>query len=204
MQGRQRRAGPLKLAKYNLFLAAVGLGFLFFFGSTSQQPTGWGAAYLAGTPVTVELPSSCDVETIVSGDSASRSTARCEGATWTADGGSRSGTLFAYSDDIDRSSNGELEFTGEARALGDQVYGRPESHVIVIHLTTLIAAGLGVLGVVVGVVGSVVATALRGRRTGPAPAPESGDLSPASRMFAAELGLVVLAAIGSTIYAVLL
>ncbi|MFD7229685.1 hypothetical protein [Streptomyces sp. NPDC059881] len=154
MQGRweklKQRSG------ISLFIIAVGLGLFFFVGSGSQKPTGWGAAYAFGTPATVDLASSCRIETIGGG----KGTGRCEGVKWTAGGQSRTGTLYAFEDDIKRSADGDLTFAGEAKALGDRAYGRPESWMVVFHLAVLGVACLGVLALL----GSLVAAALPTRR----------------------------------------
>ncbi|MGW7364485.1 hypothetical protein ACWGI8_13920 [Streptomyces sp. NPDC054841] len=140
----------------SLFVIAVGVGAFFFIGSASQAPTGWGAAYAFGKPVTVELPNSCRIETVGDG----KSTGKCEGAKWTADGQARTGTLYALGDDIDRSGDGNLTFAGEAKALDDRAYGRPETWLTVVHLGALGVAGIGVLALL----GSLVSVLLPSRR----------------------------------------
>ncbi|MGW6707768.1 hypothetical protein ACWGDE_23160 [Streptomyces sp. NPDC054956] len=141
-----------------LVVAGIGLAAFFFVGMASQQPTGWGAAYAFAEPVTVQLPSRCGMETINSG----RSTGKCEGTAWTADGKAHKGTLYSYADDIGRDGSGKLAYKGEARALGDRAYGKPELWLTIVHLAALGVAALGVLGVLL----SVLAAALpqRGRR----------------------------------------
>lgn len=131
-------------ATLSLVLTAVALGVFLLIGSAGQSPTGWGAAYAAGTPVTVQLPSSCRVQTVSGSDGSG--TAKCERASWTADGTARTGTLYALADDLKRDGGTTLTFTGEARALGDRVYGAPESWVTIVHLAALAAAALGVIG----------------------------------------------------------
>ncbi|MGR4884625.1 hypothetical protein ACIPUC_35175 [Streptomyces sp. LARHCF249] len=143
-----------------LVLTGIAVGVFFFVGSASQKPTGWGAAYAFGSPATVELPSRCGTETFVRGGSGSRGTARCEGTRWTADGAPRTGTLYTYADEITKDGSGKLAFTGEARALGDRAYGKPETWETALHLGTLGVAALGVLGLLL----SVVAAAFGPRR----------------------------------------
>ncbi|MER7818586.1 hypothetical protein [Streptomyces sp. NPDC096153] len=141
----------------SLFVLAVGLGIFFFVGSASQAPSGWGAAYAAGKPVTVQLSSSCRIETVGDG----KSTGRCEGTKWTVDGRSHTGTLYAYGDDITRSADGALTFSGEAKALGDRAYGRPDTWLTVVHLGALGLAAIGILALL----GSLVSVILPSRRT---------------------------------------
>lgn len=169
MQGRQDRAGLMKLARRNLILVALAIGLFSLLALVRGTMPPWGAAYTFGTPVTVELPSSCEIVTIIGNGSASSGTGTCDGTTWWVDGESHTGTLYAFASDIDRSSTGELEFTGEARAFGDWVYGRPQTFEVVLNLTLPTAAGIGVLALI----GSGVAAVLpaRPRRPNP-PAPE--------------------------------
>ncbi|MFD7441458.1 hypothetical protein [Streptomyces sp. NPDC059909] len=154
MQGRweklKQRSG------ISLFVIAVGVGVFFFIGSASQSPSGWGAAYAFGKTVSVQLPSSCRIETVGDG----KSTGKCEGAKWTADGQARTGTLYAYGDDIKRSGEGALTFAGEAKALGDRAYGKPDTWLTLVHLGALGVAGIGVLALLV----SGVAALLPARR----------------------------------------
>lgn len=130
-------------ATLSLVLTGIALGVFLLVGSAGQSPTGWGAAYAVGTPVTVQLPSSCRVQTVSGSDDSG--TAKCERASWTADGTAHTGTLYALADDLQR-DGGAPAFAGEARALGDRVYGAPETWVTVVHLGTLAVAALGVLG----------------------------------------------------------
>uniref|UniRef100_A0AAU2JSD5 Uncharacterized protein n=1 Tax=Streptomyces sp. NBC_00049 TaxID=2903617 RepID=A0AAU2JSD5_9ACTN len=142
-------------ATLSLVLTGVALGTFFFVGSASQKPTGWGAAYAFGAPATVQLPSRCGVETFVGSDG--RGTGKCEGATWTADGTAHTGTLYAYADEIDRDGNGKLNFTGEARTLGDRAYGKPEAWETALHLGTLAVAALGLLGLLLSAAAALFA-----------------------------------------------
>ncbi|MFD4242312.1 hypothetical protein ACFWP3_12055 [Streptomyces sp. NPDC058525] len=129
-----------------LVLIGIAAGVFFFVGSASQKPTGWGAAYAFGaSSAAVELPSRCGTETFVRGGSGSRGTAKCEGTRWTADGVSRTGTLYAYADEIGKDGSGKLVFEGEARGLGDRLYGKPEPWETALHLTTLGVAALAAL-----------------------------------------------------------
>ncbi|MCJ1679279.1 hypothetical protein MTF65_18410 [Streptomyces sp. APSN-46.1] len=144
-------------ATLSLVLTGIAAGVFFFVGSASQKPAGWGAAYAFATPVTVQLPSRCGVETFVRGDG--RGTAVCERTVWTADGTAHTGTLYAYADEVKR-DGGQLTFTGEAKALGDRAYGKPETWETVLHLATLAVAALGVLGLLL----SCVAAAFPARR----------------------------------------
>lgn len=148
-------------ATLGLVLAGIGLAAFFFVGMASQQPAGWGAAYAFADPVTVQLPRSCGVETIVrGGGGSSRGTGKCEGTAWTADGKARTGTLYSYADEIARDGSGKLAYKGEARALGDRAYGKPELWITIVHLA---AAGVAALGVVV-VLFAALAAAVPGRR----------------------------------------
>ncbi|MGP3686752.1 hypothetical protein ACTVZO_18925 [Streptomyces sp. IBSNAI002] len=140
-----------------LVLAGIAAGVFFFVGSGSQKPTGWGAAYAFGAPAGVELPSRCGTETFVRGGSGSRGTAKCEGTRWTAGGVPRTGTLYAYADEIGKDGGGKLVFEGEARALGDRVYGEPESWEKALHLTTLGLAALAVLGLALSALAALFA-----------------------------------------------
>ncbi|MFG2984065.1 hypothetical protein ACGFYQ_22890 [Streptomyces sp. NPDC048258] len=135
-------------ATLSLVLTGIAVFVFFFVGSASQKPAGWGAAYAFGTATTVELPSRCGTETFVRGGSGSgsRGTAKCEGTRWTAGGVAHTGTLYSYADQITRDGGGKLAFAGEARALGDRVYGKPETWETVLHLGTLALAALGLAG----------------------------------------------------------
>lgn len=135
-----------------LVLTAIAAGIFFFVGSASQKPAGWGAAYAFGSPATVELPSRCGTETFVRGGSGSRGTAKCDGTRWTAGGTSHTGTLYAYADEITKDGSGKLAFTGEARGLGDRLYGKPETWETALHLGTLGVAALGLLGLLLSAV----------------------------------------------------
>ncbi len=139
--------GLVLLAFGNLILTGVAAAFFLLSGLFTQRPVGWEAAYVFGTPVTVELPSSCEIETIIVQGSRGPSVGECEGATWTVDGQTRTGTLFSFAADIEREGY-QLVFTGEARALDNRVYGRPDRQGIVFALTELTAAGIGLLTLV--------------------------------------------------------
>ncbi|WP_162688885.1 MULTISPECIES: hypothetical protein [unclassified Streptomyces] len=143
-------------ASASLVLAGIGLAVFFFVGMASQQPTGWGAAYAFAEPVTVQLPSSCGVETVVGRSGSAKSTSKCGGTSWTADGKARTGTLYSYADDIGRDGSGKLAYKGEARALGDRAYGEPALWITVVHVTALAVAALGALALLV----SLLAAAL--------------------------------------------
>ncbi|MFG2820719.1 hypothetical protein ACGFX4_14975 [Kitasatospora sp. NPDC048365] len=135
-------------ATTGLAVVAIAAGVFFFIGLASQQPAGWGAAYAFGSPTAVQLPKKCTTETISKGGSAGRSTTVCEHATWTVDGTSHDGTLYAYADQIDRSAS-PVAFKGEPRVLGDRAYGEPEVWMTVLHLAALVVAALGLLGLLV-------------------------------------------------------
>lgn len=136
-------------ASAGLVLAGIGIAVFFFVGMASQMPAGWGAAYAFADPVTVQLPRSCGVETVVGRGGSSRSTGKCEGTAWTADGKSRTGTLYAYADEIGRDGSGKLAYEGEARALADRAYGKPALWITIVHLAALAVAALGLLVVLV-------------------------------------------------------
>ncbi|MEO3830193.1 hypothetical protein [Actinomadura sp. B10D3] len=187
----------LGLTGRNLTVIGVALAVFVFLLPGANRPMGWGAAYAFGAPAAVEINSSCEVETLVRGGNVGRSTGKCEGATWTADGQTRSGTLYASSDDIDRTSEGDPKFVGEAKAFGGRVYGRPGTSVIVLDLTLVAAVGTGVLVLL----GCVVAAALSFRRPREANASEAGDSAIPGRVFIAELVLIALAAGASAVSA---
>ncbi|MCP3820437.1 hypothetical protein NLX86_20760 [Streptomyces sp. A3M-1-3] len=161
MTERRDRSTIKGLAVLSLIITAIAVGVFFFFGSSSQKPTGWGAAYAFGTPVTVQLPSSCSIETIVGRGGGGSRSGKCEGSTWTADGKPVTGTLYAKADDLPRSDGGR-SFTGEARALGDRAYGEPETADTLLHLSLMGAAALGLLGLL----GCGIAAILPARRSG--------------------------------------
>ncbi|MBW5481230.1 hypothetical protein [Streptomyces bambusae] len=142
-----------------LVVIGVAAGVFFLVGSASQQPAGWGAAYAFGSPATLQLPGRCGTETIVRGGDAGRSTVVCERTTWTVDGETRQGALYAYADQIERSS-GALTLKGEARVLGERAYGEPETWLTFVHLGALTLAAAGLLGLL----GSVLVSLLPGRR----------------------------------------
>lgn len=143
-------------ATAGLVLMGIGLAAFFLIGMASQQPAGWGAAYAFGDPVTVQLPRSCGVETVVGRSGSSRSTGKCEGATWTADGKARTGTLYAYADEIARDGAGKLTYKGEARALGERAYGKPALWITIVHLVAVSVAALGLLGILVSALAAAV------------------------------------------------
>lgn len=150
-------------ATLGLVLAGIGLAAFFFVGMASQQPAGWGAAYAFADPVTVQLPSSCGVQTVVSrGGGSGRSTGKCEGAGWTAGGKARTGTLYSYADEIARDGSGKLAYKGEARALGDRAYGKPELWITIVHLAAAGVAALGVVVLLLAALGAMVPTRRRG------------------------------------------
>lgn len=132
-------------ATLGLVLTGIGTAAFFFVGMASQQPAGWGAAYAFADPVTVQLRSNCGSMVVVGrGGGSGRASATCEGVEWTAaDGKVRAGTLYAYSDEIDRGGSGGATYKGEARALGDRAYGKPELWITIVHLTALGVAALG-------------------------------------------------------------
>ncbi|MCB5178926.1 hypothetical protein [Streptomyces antimicrobicus] len=138
-----------------LLLVAVAAGVFFVVGSASQQPSGWGAAYAFGSPARLQLPARCGTETVSGG----RGTVVCERTTWTVDGETHQGALYAYADQIERSS-GSLTLKGEAHVLADRAYGEPESWLTFVHLGALTLAATGLLGLL----GSVVVALLPGRR----------------------------------------
>jgi hypothetical protein len=155
MQGRWEKLK--QRGAISLFVLAVGVGVFFFVGSASQAPTGWGAAYAVAKPASaVELPSSCRIETVGDG----KSTAKCDGAKWTAEGQSHTGTLYAYGDDIDNAADGALTFAGEAKSYGDRLYGRPDTWLTVVHLAAVGLAAIGVLALL----GSLISVLLPSRR----------------------------------------
>ncbi|MFB7468093.1 hypothetical protein ACFCZ1_32170 [Streptomyces sp. NPDC056224] len=136
-------------ATLSLLLMGIAAGVFLVVGSASQKPAGWGAAYAFGTSTAVELPARCRTETFVrkgGGGSGSRATAKCEGARWTARGVSHTGTLYAYADQIERDGSDKLVFAGEARALRDRVYGKPETRETALHLGALALAAVGLAG----------------------------------------------------------
>ncbi|TNY37595.1 hypothetical protein [Thermomonospora catenispora] len=179
------RRGLRELARLNLILLIAALVLFVGVGLPTDKPIGWGAAYVFGEPASVTSVGSCRSETVISGGSAGRSMGTCESATWTVDGKSRSGTLHAFADEIDDSSD-DLRFTGEAKALGGHAYGRPESWMIVFHLTTLAAAVIGALALL----GCGVAALFSGWR-------RRAGLSATfhRRVFGGELGVVAVAAV---------
>ncbi|MFE4637647.1 hypothetical protein ACFRJ1_30315 [Streptomyces sp. NPDC056773] len=132
-------------ATLGLVLTGIGIAAFFFVGMASQQPAGWGAAYAFADPVTVQLRSNCDSMVVVGrGGGSGRASATCEAVQWTADGKVfRAGTLYAYADEIDRGGSGGPTYTGEARALGDRAYGKPELWITIVHLAALGVAALG-------------------------------------------------------------
>lgn len=148
-------------ATLGLVLTGVAAAAFFFVGMASQQPAGWGAAYAFAEPVTVQLPRSCGVETIVRGGGSGRGTGKCEGTAWTADDGkARTGTLYSYADEIGRDGAGQLTYKGEARALADRAYGKPELWITIVHLAALGLAALGLAAVLF----AALAAAVPGRR----------------------------------------
>ncbi|MFJ7158378.1 hypothetical protein ACIQUQ_26040 [Streptomyces sp. NPDC101118] len=142
-------------ATLSLVLVVIAAAVFFLIGSASQQPAGWGAAYAFGKPVTLELPTTCGTETIGSG----RTTSACKGTKWTADGRERTGTLYAYRDQIDDSGSA-LTFKGEARALFGRAYGAPAAWLTWVHVG---AVGLAALAVLILLV-SLLLAAVPGRR----------------------------------------
>ncbi|MCP9964954.1 hypothetical protein LUW76_05665 [Actinomadura madurae] len=189
--------GLFELAGRNLAVVGVAFAVFFFLLPGANRPLGWGAAYAFGASTAVEIHSSCEIETLVRGGSVGRSTGKCEGATWTVDGRTRRGTLYASSDEIDRTSAGDPKFVGEAKAFGSRVYGRPGTSVIVLDLTLVTAAGTGVLVLL----GCVVAAALSFRRPREADTSETADSTIPGRVFIAELVLIALAAGAFAIFA---
>ncbi|MEO3797838.1 hypothetical protein ABGB14_47230 [Nonomuraea sp. B10E15] len=174
MQRRKDWADLKILARRNLILIGIAIGLFLGFGIARDTPVGWGVAYTFGTPVTVELPSSCEILTIVRGTSSS-SSGTCDGTTWMVDRESHAGTLHAVASDIDDSSPGEMEFRGEARAFGGGVYGRPPIFETVMNLTLLTVTGIGVLALVGCGVAAVLPTRRR-RPDPPAPEPAQSEL----------------------------
>ncbi|MCP3760003.1 hypothetical protein [Streptomyces sp. TBY4] len=146
-------------ATLGLVLTGIGIAAFFFVGMASQQPAGWGAAYAFADPVTVQLRSNCDSMVVVGRGGSGRASATCEAVQWTVDGKFRAGTLYTYADEIDRGGSGGPTYKGEARALGDRAYGKPELWITIVHLTAL---GVAALGLVV-VLFAALAAAVPGR-----------------------------------------
>ncbi len=120
--------------------------------------------YAFGTPVTVTaLPASCDVDTVIRRKKSEvTSRATCEGATWTSDGERVTGTLVANGFDVKRNSQGDLVFTGDARAHGTRAFGYRGPGEIEMTLLGIIALGVSGLALLGSAVVFIVGRTRRG------------------------------------------
>ncbi|MFD7339598.1 hypothetical protein ACFV98_26835 [Streptomyces violascens] len=97
----------------------------FFMPGIGNQPKGWGLAYSLGTPVAVDLSGPCDIRSVRTSSKVGKAVAKCQGARWTLDGATRTGTLYCYGYDISGNLGAAPVFTGEARSFRGRAYGRP-------------------------------------------------------------------------------
>ncbi|MFC0843214.1 hypothetical protein ACFH04_13820 [Streptomyces noboritoensis] len=124
------------------------LGGLFL-PVTGNHPKGWGIAYALGTPVSVELSGSCDIRSVRTNSKVGKAIAKCEGARWTLDGATRTGTLHSYGSDISGNRGAAPAFTGEARAFRGQAYGRPRGLEFVIGFAAAAVPAICLVGCIV-------------------------------------------------------
>ncbi|WP_330334129.1 hypothetical protein OHS33_33250 [Streptomyces sp. NBC_00536] len=126
----------------NVVLLAVGLLLTWVISGSLYD------YYVRATPVTVTLGHSCKVP--VMGSSGATT---CEGARWTVDGRTVTGTLRPHNGEIHGGAlfyagpgTEPLSYSGRARALGDTAYSEPRLSQSVAALTTAALAGVALLG----------------------------------------------------------
>lgn len=128
-------------------LALVGAGFAYllagsFGGGARSAP--WVIGYhLQGTPVSVQLGSSCDTKSGIRSDEGA---ATCQRVRWTVNGRTHTGHLLANTTDIHGAGTKRLSFTGQARALEDTAYGKPGPATTITVITAAALLALSTLG----------------------------------------------------------
>lgn len=129
-----------------LILGGVGLVFGLFLSlvpSPSGSIVGWTVGHTLGTPATVEVPDACEAHGTRGIDSEDRTT--CPGASWSVDGRSGSGTLYAQLEQV--SGDEGLVDRVDARVFGGAAYLAPTAGRYGITAALLTLVGLGLLAV---------------------------------------------------------